>query len=213
MNTARRIIRSKKGLTLVEILVSLMLTFILIASLSSLLVPVTSLYRNSESKIIMDAVGQKILNELSYSAAACNNLVLHDATNPTVPNDKDFKIYLSGTTIYKRFRNGDNIHILTSANSYQGCQVLNLDFFADRVNEQKSYEDTNMGNFVRILYIRIKLKKNDVESDYMMTTVKIYNFSMSGDEIKDSTGALARFNANPRTATSGYKTLMITPYF
>ncbi|NCA67890.1 MAG: hypothetical protein EOM87_07500 [Clostridia bacterium] len=205
--------RSNKGLTLVELIVAMAVTFILMASLSSLLVPITSLYRNSESKIIMENVGQKLLRDLAGRSAACTNLVLYDNPDPTVPNNIDYKIYLSGGIIYQRFRTGDNICTLTSVNSYQGCTVTALDFFAEIINEKKSFEDPTLNNRVRILYVRIKLSKNNVESDYMLTTVKIYNFSTTGDEIKDSTGSLARTNRNPRTAETGYKSLLITPYF
>lgn len=208
----KRILRNKKGLTLVEVLAALVLTFILMATLGSLLLPVTSLYRNSESKVIMDTVGQKLLDELAYSTAASNDLILYNSTNPSVSGDVDFKIYLYNGYIYKRKRTGENIHILVSDKSYQECTVVSLDFFADKINEAKSYEDPTMGNYVRIIYARIKLKRNNVESDYMITTVKIYNFSMSGDEIYDYRNTLAVTTLNPHTASSGYKSLIITPY-
>jgi len=214
MMRAKKVFRNKKGMTLVEVVVALALTFILITVLGSLLVPVMTLHRNSESRMIMDTVGQKLLNEIAISAAGCDNLVLYSDANPTLTDTTKYKMYLNNGYIYKNIYRSKWVAtpILVSEESYRNCKVVSFDLFAATIREQKSYDDLSMGNYVRILYARIKLSRNNVVSDYMITTIKIYNFSMTGYEIMDNTNKVANTNANPHTASSGYKSIIITPY-
>lgn len=207
-------LRNKKGMTLIEVVVALALTFILMATLGSLLVPVTTLYRNSESKMIMDTVGEKILNGLSASAAACDNIVLYSSATPSLTDKTKIRLYLKNGIIYKYIYSDswNDVSILIPESSYRDCKVSSLDFFAATIREEKSSEDDTVGNYVRILYARIKLSRNSVVSDYMLTTIKIYNFTMTGYEIMDNTGSVAGTTANPHTAASGYKSAIITPY-
>lgn len=200
-----KVISNKRGVTLIELIVSIAVTSILIAALSSLIFPIQSLYARSESKIIMNNVGQKLLNELAVCTASSTKLVVLTEQNPTVNNVDDYKVFLSGNYVVKRHKAGDEIPILISENSYQNCKVKSLEFFVAEIEESQSFEISAKAKFRRILKIRIKLSLRNLESDYMYTTVKLYNFSTSGAEIVTKTGARA-------STTTTYKSVIITPY-
>lgn len=196
----RRRLKNKRGFTLVELVVAMLLMAMISASLSTILGSTMSLYNRAEMKSVLYNVSQKLHVALDNELLASRNLVLYQtAVQPKSLVDREYQYCMQKASdgyiyVYSFDPESNKIveeHVLLSNKSYRGATVKEFYIKYDRIMDKVNYTDGTERNCWRILYITTTITKNGV--DYTHTsTVRLYNMAVYGTELEIKLNSSAR---------------------
>ena len=204
----RRLLKNKRGFTLVELLTALLIMGLITAFLSAVLSSTYSLYDNSEVSTTLFNVSQKIHIALNSEFSACQDMYLYTEQKRTKTKYDDYEamIYLDTTGyIFKDTKDQKNAHILLSERSYKGAKVKSFSIKYIFITEKMSYDDDGPSSQrKRALQVTTVLSKGKVE--YVHTsTIRLYNMQLWGTEIVPS--------VNSATTTFGTAIFHYSQYY
>lgn len=204
--TRIRLKRNKRGFTLVELIVAMLLMAMISASLSTILGSTLSIYNKAEMKSVLYNVSQKLHVALDNELLASRNLVLYQTgVQPKSVLDSEYQYCLSKSNdgylyVYSYDPETKKIiteNVLLSEKSYRGATVKSFYIKYDRIMDKVNYTDPTERNCWRILNITTTITKNGV--DYTHTsTIRLYNMAVYGTELEIKLNNYSK----PQTPTS-----------
>ena len=188
MNTACK--KNKKGFTLVELVVAMLIMSIVTASLSRILYSTYTLYYRSETTTVLFNVSQKLHIALSSEFSSCQDMYVYKTKpNKSVFDDYQVLIYVNDAGyLVKDSNKGRAQHVLLSEKSYRGAKVKSMEIKIGSVVEKTTYDsDTEESNKRRVLYITTVLVSGTIEYTHT-SSVKLYNMQLWGTEVVKPNG-------------------------
>ncbi|SHH46238.1 type IV pilus modification PilV family protein [Tepidibacter thalassicus] len=188
-------IKSNKGLTLVEIIVSLAILGIIIAPLSSLFVSTIKINKDSENRMKADLLAQKYMEEEKHSDVTGEK-------NETI-SDGDFQIN-------KKVEKYGSYSIQKGEGFNTNCQIE-----VEIENGKLNFKGDNSNSFEleNNKLIQLEIKKDDgsiiVDFKHDSSTIKSYNMTLNEDiniklNCKESSKVTFEINALEGVATKVY---------
>lgn len=184
-------LKNKKGFSLVELVVAMLIMSIVTASLSTILFSTYSLYDRSEITTTLFNVSQKLHIALNSEFSACQDMNLYTDQKPSKARYDSYEVmiyrnndgYIKKDTLDKK-----DAHVLLSEKSYRGATVKSFTITIQSIKEKLSYDDDgDAANRRRVLVITTVLVKGKVEYTHV-STVKLYNMQLWGTEIENGKG-------------------------
>ena len=158
--------KNRKGISLIEVLVSLTLTVLLVTALTSMLSPITLGYARAEDSSILASIGTLLMEDVVSRAMGCRDIfVLTDNSNITSAKlGGRIQIRINNNGYLEAHGKSYTSVLLPSENSYNGCKVTDFTITCSR-SPVMTDPKTHLGK-VRVMNFTIKLKRNDYEKDY-----------------------------------------------
>ena len=158
MTKLRRLIskKNKKGISLIEVLVSLTLTVLLVTALTSMLTPITKGYAKAEDTSILASVGSLLIEDVVARAMGCKDLFVYNSSNGIATSNLEGRIQVR---MYDKKLQAKGAAyeswLLPSEKSYNGCEVTAFKI--------KCSPSPVMENKIRVMSFTIMLKRNATE--------------------------------------------------
>ena len=161
--------KNRKGISLIEVLVSLTLTVLLVTALTSMLSPITLGYARAEDSSILASVGTLLMEDVVSRAMGCRDIfVLIDNSNITSAKlGGRIQIRINNNGYLEAHGKSYTSVLLPSENSYNGCKVTDFTITCSR-SPVMTDPKTGLGK-VRVMNFTIKLKRNDTEYEVSRT--------------------------------------------
>ena len=181
--------KNRKGISLIEVLVSLTLTVLLVTALTSMLSPITRGYARAEDSSILASIGTLLMEDVVSRAMGCRDIFVlegNDEIESGVLGGR-IQIWINKGYLEARGKHYTSV-LLPSKNSYNGCEVTDFTITCSR-SPVMTDPKTGLGK-VRVMNFTIKLQRNDTVYEVSRTaTIMNLEYYEKDYDIDDPTAS------------------------